>query len=108
MFSIDPRTHAIGGSGLLRVGVFVLCAIAVGLAARGWIDSLDSGEPDDDFACVEDERGTCPAWQGAIPVQLQLSGAVSGRVDFVSPFDDQEANAPGDEDLMAEDDTAEA
>src|SRR5262245_31003196 len=99
MFNIDPKTHAIGGAGLLRMGAVVACVVAAGFAARGWIDSLDAGETDDDFACVEDERGTCPSgWRDPIPVSLQIAD---------DPFDDQEANAPTDEDLMAEDESAE-
>src|SRR4051812_13564867 len=95
MFTIDPKTLAIGGIGLPGMGVFVVCAIAFGLGARGWIDSLDVGESDDDFACIEDERGACSTWQGAIPVQLDPTRETS--------WDDQEANAPSDEDLMVED-----
>jgi hypothetical protein len=100
MSGIDPRTSAIGGGAALRVGAVVATLIALGLGARAWFDSFDAGEPDDDYACVEDERGTCP---GPIPVQLQ-------QLDD-NRFDDVEANAPGepdDNDLMVEDDTREA
>lgn len=86
MVTIDPRTLAVGPGGGRGV-LFVLCAMVLGLAASGWIASLDCGSDRDteDFVCVEDERGGgCP------PLTVELR---EGQ------FDDQQANAPSDDNL---------